>query len=111
MSFEEFQDGHCGHWKGANLAFLNLHVSPMPPTKFQLNPTYRSGADVFSRFSRWPSWIFEQNEFSNSKSLCYPNASRQVMAQFDFSFWSRHGLKIFKMATVATILDIGMVRL
>ena len=40
MSFEEFQDGHLGCQNGMNLAVLNLNVSPMPPTKFQLNPTY-----------------------------------------------------------------------
>ena len=45
------------------LATLNLHVTPMPPTKFGLNQTY----------------LFE----------------------------SRCGLKSFKMATVAAILDIG----
>ena len=28
------------------LAILNLHVAPMPPTKFQLNPSYDSGGDV-----------------------------------------------------------------
>ena len=28
------------------LAILNLHVATMPPTKFQLNPTYGSGGDV-----------------------------------------------------------------
>ena len=43
MSFEEFQD-----WisDGTILAILNLHVSRMLPTKFQLNPTYGSGGDV-----------------------------------------------------------------
>ena len=47
MSFEEFQDGHhgghLGYQKGTILAILNLHVAIMPPTKFQLNPTYVSG--------------------------------------------------------------------
>ena len=60
MSFEEFQDGpHGGHlrcWNGMNLVLLNLHVSPMPPSKFQLNLTYRSRADIISRFSSWPPW-------------------------------------------------------
>ena len=41
MSFEEFQDGHHGI-----LAILNLYIATMPPTKFQLNPTYGSGGDV-----------------------------------------------------------------
>ena len=52
---------------GTNLAVLNLHVSPVPPTKFQLNLTCRSSANVVSRF------------------------------------------KIFKLAAMAAILDIGMV--
>ena len=57
MSFEEFQDGHHrGHlgYQGHHLGYpnrpiltiLNLHVAIMPPTKFQLNPTYGSGGDV-----------------------------------------------------------------
>ena len=49
MSFQDFQAGHngshLGHWSGTNLAILNLHVTPMPPTKFELNPTC-SRADV-----------------------------------------------------------------
>ena len=107
-------------------AILNLHFTPMPPIKFQLNLTYclegdviwsfkmasileigtkefqqfwisvspqclpsclssirhPSVADVISRFSRWlpwwPSWISEQNHFSNSKSPCCSNAFHQV---------------------------------
>ena len=40
MSFEEF---HLGFRNGMILAILNLHVAKtMPPTKFQLNPTYGS---------------------------------------------------------------------
>ena len=31
---------------GTILAILNLNVATMPPTKFQLNPTYGSGGDV-----------------------------------------------------------------
>ena len=50
MSFEEFQygrhGGHLGYWNKTILAILNLHVATMPPTKFQLNPTYGSGGDV-----------------------------------------------------------------
>ena len=47
MSFEEFQDGHCGshlgYRNGMILAILNLYVSPMSPIKFQLNLTYGLG--------------------------------------------------------------------
>ena len=50
MWFEEFQDGHrgscLGYWNRTILAILNLHVATMPPTKFQLNPTDKSGGDV-----------------------------------------------------------------
>ena len=50
MSFEEFQDGHhgshLGYRNGIILAILNLHDATMPPTKFQLNPTFGSGGDV-----------------------------------------------------------------
>ena len=92
--------GHLGCWNGTNLAVLNLHVSLMPPTKFQFIQTYRSRADVFSRFPSWPpwqpSWILERNQFSNSKSPCHPNASHQVWAQSNLPLVSRHGLKIFK---------------
>ena len=46
--------GHLGYRNGMNLAVMNLHVSPMSPTKFQLNPTCRLGAHVISRLSRCP---------------------------------------------------------
>ena len=62
------------------------------------------------RSSRWllwrPSWISQQNGFSNSKAPCRPNASHQVLPQSDLPLGSRWGLKIFKMATLGTILDI-----
>ena len=50
MLLKEFQDGcrggHLGYRKGRILAILNLHVATMPPTKFQLNPTYGYGGNV-----------------------------------------------------------------
>ena len=49
MQFEEFQDcGHLGFWNRTILAILNFHKTPMPPIKFKLNQTYRSGADVMA---------------------------------------------------------------
>ena len=48
--FEEFQDscrgGHFGYRNWTILAILNLPVATMPPTKFQLNLTYKSAGDV-----------------------------------------------------------------
>ena len=108
--FEYFQDGHPGYWNRMILAMQNLYVAPMPPIKLQLNLIYSLRRDVSCRFSRWPtgqpSWISEQNDFSNSNSPCGPNASHQICAQSDLGFRSRCGFKIFKMASWAAILDI-----
>ena len=86
MSFEEFQDCHCGgqlgYRNGKVLAILNLRVTVMPPIKFWLNPTYCSGGDM------------ERNDFSNSESLCRCYASHQVSAQSDFRFGRRCRLNI-----------------
>ena len=50
MLFQDFQagnhGGHLGYWNGTNLAILNRHVTPMPPTMFGLNPINRPGIDV-----------------------------------------------------------------
>ena len=48
MSLEDYQDGRRGlvYRNVTILTILNLHVAPMLPTKFQLNPTYESGGDV-----------------------------------------------------------------
>ena len=115
-----------GYQNGMILAILNLCVTVMPPIKFWLNPTYGLG-DVVWRisiwppwqpswilermggddvFKRWPSWISERNNFSNSESLYHCHASHQVSAQSDLWF-GRCCLKNFDMAAMATILDIG----
>ena len=64
MLFQDFQDGH---------------VTPMPPTKFDLNTTYPWGADMALRFSGWPlwgsPWIPVRHDFSNSETLCCSDAS------------------------------------
>ena len=108
--FEEFQDGHPGYLNGIILAILNLHAALMPSSKFWFNPTHSSGSDVVWRVSRWlpwwPSWISEQNDFSNSESPCRPNVSHQVFTQSDLVFQNRCGQKIFKMASMVAILDI-----
>ena len=76
--------GHLGYWNETILAVLNLYVSLMPPTKFQLKLTYRSGGDVVSTFSGWPpwrpSWISQRNDYNKSKFLCRPNASHHAWA-------------------------------
>ena len=92
--------------------FSNCKSTSLPNASHQVyvHSTYRSGADVVWRFSRWPpwrpSWISERNDFSHSETLCCSNASHQVSAQSGVRFWRRRRLKIFKMADMATILDI-----
>ena len=60
LTTEDFQDGCCGSHLGfcnkMVLAVLNLHVGPMPPTKFWLSLAYHSGVDEIRRISRWPPW-------------------------------------------------------
>ena len=46
---------------------------------------------MFEEF-QWPSWISEQNDFSNFESLCHCDASHQVLAQSDLQFGRRCGL-------------------
>ena len=110
IAFRNSESACCLDWNRIILAILNLHNTPMPPIKFQLNPTCHV-EDIFWRISRWlpwwPSWIFEWNNFSNSESPCHPNASHQLSAQSNLPFGSRCGLKIFKMAPMVAILDIG----
>ena len=44
--------GHLGYHNEMLLAILNLHVAPMPPIKFRLNP-------IFSFGRRWGSKVFK----------------------------------------------------
>ena len=102
---------HLGYQNWTILAILNLWVTVMPSIKFWLNPNYGLEGDIVWRISSWlpwwPSWISEQNDFSNSESLCHCDASYQVSAQSDFWFGRRCHLKNFKRAAMSTILDIG----
>ena len=45
--------------------------------------------DVVRIISRWPPWIFERNDFSNSESLCHCDAPHQVLAHFNLRFGRR----------------------
>ena len=53
------------------------------------------------------SWISEQNDSSNSESLCHSDASHQVSPQSDLRPGRRCCLKNFKMTAIAASLDIG----
>ena len=78
MSFAEFQDGrhggHLGYQNRMILAILNLYITLMPPTMFQLNLTYGLGGNVVWRISRYSRHLVpEQNNFSHSESPCCHN--------------------------------------
>ena len=71
--------GHLAYTNGTILAILNLHVTPMPPVKFRLNPTSGLGGDVSWRTSRWPPWRSfwkrQRSDISVSEIPCSHNAS------------------------------------
>ena len=68
----DFQDSchgsHLGFPIEKILAIFDLQVTPMLPTKFQVNWPVGSGEDAKNRFSRWPplqpSGNFDRNDFS-----------------------------------------------
>ena len=111
MSFQDFQDGHhsghLGYWKGTNLAILNLQVTQCLLAQSDLP----SGANMVWRFqvATVAAILDIKTEcISHSKSLRCSDTSHQVSAQTDLRFGRRCGLKIFKMADMETISDIGM---
>ena len=57
---------------GMPLAIFDLQVTPMLPTKFQVNWPFGSGEEAKNRFSRWLPWISDRNDFY------HPNASYQI---------------------------------
>ena len=72
MDFQNFQDGcHGDHLEfpiGTILAIFDIQVTPMLPTKFQVNWPFCSGEEAKIIFSKWPpwrpSWISDRNVFS-----------------------------------------------
>ena len=79
----DFQDGghggHLGFPIRTILAIFDLQVTPMLPTKFQVNGPFGSGEDAKNRFSRWrpwwPSWISGRHNFCYFLSTSHPDAS------------------------------------
>ena len=64
------------------LAFFDLQVTMMLPSKFGVNWPFGSGGEAKNRFSRWlpwwPSWISDWHDFSYILSTSHPDASYQV---------------------------------
>ena len=68
-SFEQTLNGsQLGFTIGTILAIFDLRVTPMLPTKLQVNWPFSSGEEAKNRFSRWlpwrPSWISGWHNFS-----------------------------------------------
>ena len=64
--------GHLGYRNWTMLAFLNLQMAQMPPTKFGLNLTglgSRCGFKIVKMAAWAASWIAKQNDLSSSESL------------------------------------------
>ena len=71
------------------LAFSDLQVTLMLPTKFGVNWHFGSGEEAkinsFKRSRHWrPSWISDWNYFRYFLSISHPNASYQVLSQLAF---------------------------
>ena len=71
LLLEEFQDD-------CNFGYQNrfwISVASMASSNHLFKSTYGLGDAVWIWLPWWPSWISEQNDLSNSKSQCYPDAS------------------------------------
>ena len=64
------------------LAFFDLQVDPLFPTKFRVNWPCSSEDEGQNRFSRWPPWqpfwTSDGNDFCYFCSTSCPNTSYQV---------------------------------
>ena len=93
----DFKNGrhgcHLGFPIGIILPILNLQVSLMLPTKFQVNWPLGSGEEAKNRISRWPPrqppWISDWNHFSYFLSTSHHDVSYQVSNQLAFWFKRR----------------------
>ena len=122
MSFEDFQDGrhdsHLGHWNETILAILNLHVTPIPSTKFGLNLTLNLYVALMppikfrlNHLRFWEDMLFEEFQdghhgshqgYWNGMILAILNFYATPMPPIKFllnlTWFGRRCLKNFKMA-------------
>ena len=85
--------------------FFYLQVTPMLPTKFQVNWPFSSEEEGKNRFSRWPpSWISDWNNFSYFNIFKLSRCFLPIFNQL--ALWFRKiNEKSFRMATMVAILD------
>ena len=120
----DFQDGrHAGHLEtliGTILTIFDLQVTPMLPTKFQVNWPLDSEEEAKNRISRWPpqwlSWILDRNDFylfliyktPRCFLPCFESIGRlfQKKQKVDFQD-GRHGSHLgFPIGTITAIFDL-----
>ena len=82
-SIDGWPGSHLGYRNETILANLNVNVFLVPPIKFQLNPTYRSG-DVVGRISRWLPWQDGCHEYRNKTILAILNVHVSSMLPTNF---------------------------
>ena len=97
MSFEAFKDGRHGdnlrYRNRTNIAILNLQV-----TKVGLSLTLGSGADVVSRFLRWPP--SDSQILANLNLYVGPMLPMKLRLNPTLQFGRRCCSKNFKMAAI-----------
>ena len=70
----------------------------MPPTKIQENWPLSLGEETKNRYSRWPSWISDRNDFSDF--LIYKSSTGLLVQEKNFQD-DRHGGQLgFPIATI-----------
>ena len=104
----DFQDdGHLGYWIRTILAIFDLQVTPMLPTKFQINLPFGSGEEVKNRFSRWqpwqPSWISDQKCFS----YCYQQVTPMLPSVFQVKWPFGSGEEVIR--NILAVFDLNVI--
>ena len=102
---------------GTILAFFDLQVILMLPSKFGVNWPFGSGEEAKNRFSRWrPSWISDQHDFSYFWSTSHPDALASLEStglsvqekkrKIDFQDGGHLG---FPIGTILAIFDLQVI--
>ena len=105
-----FEDFHLRYRTRMILAILNLYVAPMPSIKSGLNPHYSFGGMSFEEIQNGRSGTHLGCLNGTNLAVLNLHVSPMPPTKFQLNptqFKSRCCFKIFKLATMATILDIG----
>ena len=109
----DFQDGdhggHLGFLIGTILATFDLQVTPMLPTRFQVNWHLGLGEQAKNRFSRRLKWRPSGFTIGTILAIFDLHVTHMLSSKFGVNWPFGSGEeaknKIFKMAAMAAILD------